>query len=160
MKQRWLLLGQRELAKMASRKQNGERIHGEAGSCWKGERNNQEHPESALPFPVQSYFSSPGPWGLEDAAGLGCSPRPGLRSTSSSWLGLPLHISVFISLLWRQKLYFPSHCLCSSGLICPLMDNLSAFGCSGSWEEIHGRVMPSALSGGFGNLTFNLFCGI
>lgn len=106
MKQRWLLLGQRELAKMASRNQNGERIHGEAGSCWKGERNNQEHPESALPFPVQSYFSSPGPWGLEDAAGLGCSPRPGLCSTSSSRLGLPLHISVFVFPAMETKTVF------------------------------------------------------
>lgn len=27
------------------------------------------------------------------------------------------------------------------------MDNLSALGCSGSWEEVHGRVMPSAFIG-------------
>lgn len=133
---------------------------GRLGPAGKGReitRNTQNRPCPSQ-YKVIFLLLSPGGWRtpLAWAALLaqGSAPR-----APHGW-GCPSTSACSFSLLWRQKLYFPSHCLCSSGLICPLMDNLSAFGCSGSWEEIHGRVMPSALSGGFGNLTFNLFCGI
>lgn len=92
---------------------------------------------------IQSYFSPPGPWGstaLVWAPLLSRScpvPSPAMEAFVFS---LPLFVQPRINL--------------------NLMDNLSALGCSGSWEGIHERVMPSALSGGFGNLTFNLFCRI
>lgn len=143
------------------RTRNGERIHGKAVSCWKAERKNQEHPESALPLQYKVIFLllAPGLLARAPLLAQGSAPQAPRGWSCPSAASCP-HQGVPFPCFGDKSRCFPSHCLCSSGLICPLMDNLSALGCSGRWEEIHGRVMPSALSGGFGNLTFNLFCRI
>lgn len=95
---------------------------------WNGKRNNQEleYQPCLSQHKVIFPLLAPGGW-----------------STPRVWV--PLSTAASSSpLLWKQKpLSF--HWLCSPGLICPLlMDNLSALGCSGSWEEVQGAVMPSA----------------